>query len=220
MAGRVFVAFVAATHFTRVATTRHSRKTRNFRSFPIPSGNGTRPARIEPLGSWAAVLARLLESYCVMNSIQILLVEDNEIDAMAFQRGMKRHNLTNTLVIAENGVEALEILKGTHAEKTLQRPYLIFLDLNMPMMGGLELLEEIRKDDDLDISTVFILTTSDHDADLLAAYKHHVAGYILKKSVADAGAQVHELLQRYDELVLLPGKSAGGGWLERDSTVS
>ncbi|MFK7819453.1 MAG: response regulator [Planctomycetaceae bacterium] len=138
-----------------------------------------------------------------MNEPQVLLVEDDEIDAAAFRRGMKRHQLPNKLVIAEHGVEALEILRGQHPSKSLRRPYLIFLDLNMPLMGGLEMLEEIRKDVDLDISTVFVLSTSDHHSDLLAAYKHHVAGYIVK-SVSDTGAQIHDLLERYNELVLLP----------------
>jgi CheY-like chemotaxis protein len=142
-----------------------------------------------------------------MRPLQILLVEDNEIDAMAFERGMKKQGLSNKVVVVGNGVEALKILLGTHPEKMIERPYLIFLDLNMPLMGGLELLEQIRNDENIDISTVFVLTTSEYRSDVLAAYKHQVAGYIVKKSLADSSAKVHDLIQRYEELVLLPGAS-------------
>ena len=128
-----------------------------------------------------------------------------QIDTMAFERGMKKHGLKNNVVIGGNGVEALEILLGTHPEKTIDHPYLIFLDLNMPMMGGLEFLERVRNDDTIGLSTVFVLTTSEYRSDVLAAYKQHVAGYIVKKSLADSEFKVHDLIQRYEELVLLPG---------------
>ncbi|MEM9646794.1 MAG: response regulator, partial [Planctomycetota bacterium] len=110
------------------------------------------------------------------------------------------------LIHASNGLEALQILRGEHPSLTVEHPYLIFLDLNMPIMNGVEFLEAIRTDEciDIDIGIVFVLTTSDHHSDLLAAYKSQVAGYILKQDVGDACAGLAELIQRYGDVVVAP----------------
>jgi len=139
-----------------------------------------------------------------MKEVTILLVEDNEIDVLAFQRGMKKHRIANPLVIAQNGLDALQILRGTHETKEVSKPYVVFLDLNMPVMGGLEFLEELRKDPELDLSVVFVLSTSDHERDMTAAYKKHVAGYILKQNLGDACIHLHELMSSYWRVVMLP----------------
>lgn len=139
-----------------------------------------------------------------LHEVKILLVEDNEIDVMAFQRGMKKHRIANPLVIAGHGKEALDIMRGTHPDKEISNPYLIFLDLNMPIMSGLEFLKAVREDDNLNHVVIFVLTTSDHDSDLVAAYRSNVAGYILKQNVGDACANLHELLNSYWRLVVLP----------------
>lgn len=139
-----------------------------------------------------------------MKEVQFLLVEDNEIDVMAFTRGLKRQRIANPLVVAENGIEALEILRGKHPEKVLQRPYLIFLDMNMPLMNGIEFLEELRQDDRLSASVVFVLSTSDHHSDLMAAYKNNVAGYILKQDLDDACSNLHAMISSYGKIVILP----------------
>jgi len=65
----------------------------------------------------------------------------------------------------------------------LEKPYIILLDLNMPRMSGIEFLEVIRHDDALRDTVVFVLTTSKADEDRTAAYKKHVAGYIVKSDV-------------------------------------
>ncbi|MEO9594123.1 response regulator [Rhodopirellula bahusiensis] len=139
-----------------------------------------------------------------LDEVHILLVEDNEIDVMAFQRGLKKNEVPNPLTVAENGQEALDILRGEHAEKSVGPHRMIFLDLNMPIMTGVEFLEEIRRDPELSSTVVFVLTTSDHEVDLVAAYKKNVAGYILKARVGDACRNLHDLMQSYCRIVVIP----------------
>lgn len=137
-------------------------------------------------------------------AISILLVDDNEIDVMAFERGLKKNRIENNFVVADHGKEALEILRGTHASKQIEPPYIIFLDLNMPVMNGHEFLDEMRADPELASSVVFVLTTSDLPSDVRTAYQSHVAGYILKSDVGKTCANLHELMQSYWRIVMLP----------------
>ena len=109
--------------------------------------------------------------------VSILLVEDDEVDIMNVQRAFKKNKITNPLHIARNGLEALEIYGQ---KKVLPIPKIILLDINMPKMGGIEFLTEIRKDPDLRSLSVFVMTTSNEESDKIAAYELNVAGYILK----------------------------------------
>ena len=83
---------------------------------------------------------------------------------------------------------------------------MILLDLNMPRMGGLELLNTLRNDPSLETSVVFVLTTSKDDEDKLAAYKQHIAGYIVKEKLDDGFEDLVKLLDHYWRLVELPVK--------------
>ncbi len=139
-----------------------------------------------------------------LDEVHILLVEDNEIDVMAFQRGIKKNDVPNPLTVAENGQEALDILRGEHPEKSIGPHRMVFLDMNMPIMNGVEFLEEIRRDPELCSTVVFVLTTSDHEMDLVAAYKKNVAGYILKSRVGDACRNLHDLIRSYWRIVVIP----------------
>ena len=123
----------------------------------------------------------------------ILLVEDDDIDAMSVQRAFSRMKIANPIVRAKDGIEALEIL----LQGAIEQPYLILLDLNMPRMGGLELLKTIRKNPQLELSVVFVLTTSKDDEDKIKAYKHHVAGYIVKESLDEGFEQLVQMLDHY-----------------------
>ncbi|MEM9925650.1 MAG: response regulator [Cyanobacteria bacterium P01_D01_bin.50] len=114
--------------------------------------------------------------------LNILLVEDDEVDIMNVQRAFKKSNILNPLFIARNGLEALNMLRDTEdnpAEVPHERR-LILLDLNMPKMGGIEFLQNLRNDDKLKSIPVVVLTTSKQDRDLVEAYNLNVAGYLLK----------------------------------------
>ncbi|UPT65638.1 MAG: response regulator [Sphingobacteriales bacterium JAD_PAG50586_3] len=110
--------------------------------------------------------------------INILLVEDDEIDVMNVKRAFKKNNISNPLHVCGNGVEALEYLKSI--DNPLNLPRIILLDINMPRMGGIEFLRELRATDTIKHISVFVMTTSNEEQDKVNAYKLNVAGYILK----------------------------------------
>lgn len=132
----------------------------------------------------------------------ILLVEDDDVDAMGVKRAFKKLKIINPIVRAKDGVDALELLR----EGSVSKPYLILLDLNMPRMGGLELLAELRDDESLRDSVVFVLTTSKDDEDKVAAYKKNIAGYIVKEKLQHGFDELVKLLDHYWRLVELPDK--------------
>jgi len=137
-------------------------------------------------------------------SIKILLVDDDEVDRQTIIRAFAKGEITNPIVVADDGMHALEILRGTPTTSPLQRPYIILLDLNMPRMNGLEFLEALREDPDLSTSLVFVLSTSNAEADKLAAYSHKVAGFITKQTVAEDFTVLSRLLNVYRRLIELP----------------
>lgn len=132
----------------------------------------------------------------------ILLVDDDDIDAMSVERAFKKMRIVNPIIRAKDGVIALELLK----KGTVAKPFIMLLDLNMPRMGGLELLAELRKDENLKNSVVFVLTTSKDDEDKLAAYNQNIAGYILKEKLQHGFDELVKLLDHYWRIVELPDK--------------
>ncbi|MBU2891796.1 response regulator [Colwellia sp. D2M02] len=130
----------------------------------------------------------------------ILLVEDDDIDAMSVERAFKKLKIGNPIIRAKDGVIALELLKNGSIDK----PYIMLLDLNMPRMGGLELLAELRNDKNLKNSVVFVLTTSKDDEDKLAAYDKNIAGYIVKEKLQHGFDELVKLLDHYWRIVELP----------------
>jgi len=133
--------------------------------------------------------------------LNILLVEDDELDVMNVQRAFKKNNVLNPLYVAGNGVEALEMLRGGSMPKDRR---LILLDLNMPKMGGIEFLRELRADPELKATTVVVLTTSDEDRDKVKAYDLNVAGYILKPVTLVAFVEIMATLNKYWSVNELP----------------
>lgn len=113
----------------------------------------------------------------------ILIVEDDDVDVEVLDRLFKRNNVESLVHRASNGVEALDILRGNTSG--LNRPFIILLDINMPLMNGIETLKIIRGDKNLKDSIVFMLTTSPREKDKEAAYELHVAGYFLKDNVKE-----------------------------------
>lgn len=136
--------------------------------------------------------------------VSLLLVEDDEVDVAAVRRALAVLKIANPLHIVNDGLEALDLLRGENGQDKLSRPYIIVLDLNMPRMNGLEFLEEIRNDPDLKDSIIFIMTTSHDEEDKRAAYSQHVAGYIIKEDPVGSFRQAINLLDHYWRLVELP----------------
>lgn len=113
----------------------------------------------------------------------ILLVEDNPDDVAMTIRALREAKISNEIVVARDGVEALDYLfcTGPHADKDpCTSPAVILLDLKMPRVDGLEVLERLRTDERTKLIPVVILTTSDEEADRLAGYELGVNSYIRK----------------------------------------
>lgn len=122
--------------------------------------------------------------------IEILLVEDNAADVRLTREALREGKVRNTLTVARDGVEALEILRrqGAHADAT--RPDLILLDLNLPRMDGREVLAVIKDDEDLKRIPVVVLTTSSAELDILKSYELHANCYITKPVELDKFVEV------------------------------
>jgi CheY-like chemotaxis protein len=120
------------------------------------------------------------------NELTLLLVEDDDIDALSVERGLAKAKIVNRLVRAGDGVEALEMLRGEGREK-LQPPYL----------DGIGLIRAIRADPELTRTVIFVLTTSDDDRDKIAAYDLHVAGYIVKTNTKQELLPLTSMLDYY-----------------------
>ena len=110
----------------------------------------------------------------------ILLVEDDRVDIMTVQRALKKIDVSYPLYVARTGVEALEMLRGDGVPKIEPTPSLILLDLNLPKMGGIEFLKEMRADQVLRTLQVIVLTSSNEPGDRAAAFKYEVDDYIVK----------------------------------------
>jgi hypothetical protein len=138
-------------------------------------------------------------------TIHVLLVEDDEVDVMNVRRAFKRGNILNPLYVAANGLEALEILRGN--DESIMIPSerrLVLLDLNMPRMGGIEFLQELRADPTLQMTPVIVLTTSNDDQDRVQAYGLNVAGYLLKPVTFPSFVEVVTMLNKYWTLCEMP----------------
>jgi len=114
------------------------------------------------------------------SDVGILLIEDDRVDIMTVQRAFKKNKVSNPLYIARTGVEALGMLKGEGHEKIDPPPGLILLDLNLPRMSGIEFLEKMRKDPELQNIRIIVLTSSNEPRDRDAAFKYEVDDYIVK----------------------------------------
>lgn len=137
-------------------------------------------------------------------TVQVLLVEDNVVDREGVRRAFERLRIANPIHVAIDGQEALDMLRGENGHAPIPRPYLILLDLNLPRMGGIEVLQALRVDPALRDSIVFVLTTSKSDEDKTAAYASNVAGYIVKSDVGGGFVRLVELLDHYWRIVEFP----------------
>lgn len=112
----------------------------------------------------------------------ILLAEDNPNDIELTLLALKEHHLANNIVVVNDGVEVLEYLKyqGKYTDRQKGCPAVILLDLKMPRMDGIEVLKEIRKDPDLKLIPVVMLTSSREDQVLMESYSLGVNAYVVK----------------------------------------
>ncbi len=130
----------------------------------------------------------------------ILLVEDNQDDVLLTKRAFKKSNILNELVVAKDGVEALDYLFGTgaHEGRDLSiMPVLILLDLRLPKLDGIDVLRRIRSDERTKLIPVVVLTTSKEQKDLIESYSLGANSYIRKPVDFDQFVQAVRQLGLY-----------------------
>jgi len=130
----------------------------------------------------------------------IMLVEDDEVDAMTVERALKDIKAINNLVREADGREALDYL----TDRENPKPCVILLDLNMPRMNGFEFLRVVKADDILKRIPVVVLTTSSADQDIVESFKMNVAGYIIKPVDYKKFVEAIRILDLYWTLSELP----------------
>jgi len=128
------------------------------------------------------------------NDAVILLVEDDRVDIMTVQRALKKIDISNPLYVARTGIEALGMLRGDGYPRIEPTPSLILLDLNLPKMGGIEFLKELRSDPALKDLQVIVLTSSNEPSDRAAACEYEVEDYIVKPHTFDEFSSAMSLI--------------------------
>ena len=132
--------------------------------------------------------------------ITLLLIEDDDIDAMTIERSFLRQKIANPIVRAKDGLEGLEMLQ----DGVVNKPYVVLLDLQMPRMDGVEFLGALRKDEKLLDTVVFVLTTSQSQRDIVESYKKNIAGYFVKGQAGEQFLDIVGVLDNYWKVVHLP----------------
>jgi CheY-like chemotaxis protein len=130
------------------------------------------------------------------NIARILLVEDDPRDVELTMSALEEYNLSNEVVVASDGEEALDYLycRGKFQRRSGDNPAVLLLDLKLPKVDGLEVLEKIKSDDALKIIPVVVLTSSREERDMVASYKLGVNAYVVKP------VDFHEFVNAIKEL--------------------
>lgn len=140
-----------------------------------------------------------------MAALRILLVEDNPDDVELTQEALEEADVETDLLVAEDGVAALDILRREGEHAGAETPDLILLYLNLPRMTGFQVLEELKSDPDLRRVPVVVLTTSDEIRDVLTAYESHASAYVVKPVDLDEFlAKVRGIVEFWANVVTLP----------------
>ena len=134
----------------------------------------------------------------------IMVIDDDDVDIRMLKRGMKKSGFDNRIEIANDGEAALCKLRQLSDADKSHSPYIVLLDLNMPVMNGFEFLTALRQDENLKQAVIFVLTTSDRAEDRQLAYSHNVAGYLLKDDAGPNFSNHLSMLQKYLLSVKLP----------------
>lgn len=127
---------------------------------------------------------------------RILMVEDDPRDVELTLTALEEYNLANEVVVARNGEEALDYLycRGDYATRSKDNPAVMLLDLKLPKVDGLEVLQQIKSDDNLKMIPVVVLTSSHEEKDMVASYRLGVNAYVVKP------VDFHEFVNAIKEL--------------------
>lgn len=138
------------------------------------------------------------------HNLSILLVDDDDVSTESVVRSLRKHAMNFPITLAQDGLEALEILRNQHPHLHIEKPFVVLLDLNMPRMNGFEFLKEIRHDIELRECVIFVLTTSDVISDMTLAYEDNIAGYMVKSAIGPQFSKLALLLDSYRSAIKFP----------------
>ena len=136
---------------------------------------------------------------------KILLVEDDDIDYKQILRTLKKLRISNPVIRAEDGKQALTMLK--EKDTKIKGKLVILLDIGLPKLSGLQVLKEIRDDENLRKIAVFMLTSSDHHSDIDKSHDLGVSGYLVKPVAIDGLIDLLQKLDAFLSIVELPTQS-------------
>lgn len=139
------------------------------------------------------------------HAIDVLLIEDDPGDVLLTREAFEHHKIRNTLRVARDGQEGLDVLYQRGAHRDAPQPDLILLDLNLPKYDGRQLLERIKSDPDLCHIPIVVLTTSAAEEDILHSYKLHANAYVTKPVGADKFMDaIRQIDEFFVQVVRLP----------------
>ena len=119
----------------------------------------------------------------MVDSVEILLVEDNSSDQELTLKALQKYNLSNSIFVVEDGAEAIDFVfaEGEYSDRNMALlPKLILLDLKLPKVSGLEVLKKIKSDERTKKIPIVMLTSSKEEKDIIESYKYGVNSYITK----------------------------------------
>lgn len=127
-----------------------------------------------------------------MEAKKILLVDDDSNDIELMLASLEEQNLANHVVVARDGAEALDYLyrRGQFAERPVENPVVVFLDLKMPKVDGMEVLRQVKSDPELKTIPIVMLTSSREDEDLVESYRLSANAYVVKPVAFEAFIEV------------------------------
>jgi len=127
---------------------------------------------------------------------RILLIEDDPKDVELTMTALEEYHLANEVVVAHDGEEALDYLyrRGTFAARSNDNPAVLLLDLKLPKVDGLEVLQQVKSDEKLRVIPVVVLTSSHEEKDMVASYRLGVNAYVVKP------VDFHEFVNAIKEL--------------------
>ena len=136
----------------------------------------------------------------MQKSMPILLVEDDDVDAMTVERALRELKITNQLVRVNDGEQAIDYLR----DRSNRSPCLILLDLNMPRMNGIEFLKVAKADENIKMIPVVVLTTSHEQHDVVESFELSVAGYMVKSANYAEFSEIIHMIDQYWTLCETP----------------
>ena len=155
-------------------------------------------------------MMKLKESRMSNEAITFLIIDDDDVDYMAIKRALKQLKIKNPIVRARDGFEGISLLHTESGSTDLASSCIVLLDLNMPKMGGMEFLENLRSHEDTKNTPVYITTTSTSDQDIRQAYKYNITQYLVKSDLLESLREAMGYLDSY--------KMITGGQLSYEET--